>query len=151
MYTYQEDNRWVPDKSNSSTQLSLVATTVFKVNTLHSHHKTRERILSNMYLYLPQRLSACLLRSSLVISVSTTSFICPSGIPLRRANIVRSSRPVRRSIRASNWTKKQHQSCTRTLATSMPLFCLSKRVMSSDCMYSDCYYQCAACLGFCLS
>ena len=54
------------------------------------------------HLYVPQRLSACLARSSLLTSMSTTSLICCSGMPRRRANIVRSSLPVSLSNRASN-------------------------------------------------
>jgi len=59
-------------------------------------------LVSLTHLYVPQRLLAYFFRSSLLISVSTTSLICISGTPLSRANITSSSRPVIRSIRASN-------------------------------------------------
>ena len=112
--TYQEHNRWVANNSNSSAQLPLVATTAAKKKRSHTsphgshqlynilHSTVQTPPIKARYLYFPQRLSACMLRSSLVISFSTTSLIWSSGTPRMRANIVRSSRPVRYSIKESN-------------------------------------------------
>lgn len=54
------------------------------------------------YLYVPDFLLACLIKSSRSISFWTTFLMDFSGTPLSLANIASSSRPVRVSMKASN-------------------------------------------------